>query len=167
MTPERMAGLVARWVRFYTRDLPTSIAQRRIDEIDADVRDHIAHHRAHGTRDKRIALSIAGRMVRGLAADASWRGQKIAHASAPKEVGKTSRTAYRSAVRVALATAFILLVPLVAMQITDEVDWSLADFVSPEPSWEEPVYCSSSQRGSRARSRTEPPPPRSASLPSC
>jgi hypothetical protein len=31
--------------------------------------------------------------------------------------------------RVALATAFILLVPLVAMQISDEVDWGLADFV--------------------------------------
>jgi hypothetical protein len=26
-------------------------------------------------------------------------------------------------------TAFILLLPLVAMQITDEVDWGLADFV--------------------------------------
>ena len=42
---------------------------------------------------------------------------------------KTSKTAYRSAVRVALATAFILLLPLVAMQITDEVDWGVADFV--------------------------------------
>jgi hypothetical protein len=57
------------------------------------------------------------------------KDRKIAHASTPKEVVKTSRTAYRSAVRVALATAFILLLPLVAMQITDEVDWSLADFV--------------------------------------
>ena len=128
MTPERMAELVARWVRFYTRNLPPPIAQRRIDEIDADLHDHIAHERANGTKDWRIALSIAARMVRGLAADASWRGQTIAHASRPKEVMKTSKPAYRSAVRVALATAFILLLPLVAMQITDEVDWSLADF---------------------------------------
>jgi hypothetical protein len=128
VTPERMAELVARWVRFYTRGLPAAIAQRRIDEIDADLHDHIAHERAHGTRDWRIALSTAARMVRGLAADASWRAQKIAHASTPKAVMKQSKTAYRSAVRVALATAFILLVPLVAMQITDEVDWSLADF---------------------------------------
>jgi len=105
---------------------PAPIAQRRIDEVDADLHDHIAHERAHGTRDWRIALSIAARMVRGLAADASWRGEKIVHGSTPKEAVKTS--AYRSAVRVALATAFILLVPLVAMQITDEVDWSLADF---------------------------------------
>ena len=118
MTPERMAELVARWVRFYTRDLPTPIAQRRIDEIDADLHDHIAHERARGTSDRRIALSILSRMVRGLAADRSWRGR---HAEAQK-------TAYRSARRVALATAFILSVPLLAMQFTDEVAWGVVDF---------------------------------------
>jgi hypothetical protein len=129
MTPERMAEVVARWVRFYTRNLPPTIAQRRIDEIDADLHDHIAHERAHRTRDRRIALSIAARMVRGLAADASWRGRMMAHPSTPKDPMKTSKTAYRSAIRVALVTAFILLLPLVAMQITDGVDWGLADFV--------------------------------------
>jgi hypothetical protein len=145
MTPERMAELVARWVRLYTRNLPPPIAQRRIDEIDADLHDHIAHERAHGTSDRRIALSIAARMVRGLAADASWRGQTIARTSTPKEAMKISKTAYRSAVRVALATAFILLLPLVAMQITDEVNWGLADFVVAERSWEEAVFCLSWQ----------------------
>ena len=35
----------------------------------------------------------------------------------------------RSALRVALLTAFVLLVPLVAMQLTDGVVWSVADFV--------------------------------------
>jgi hypothetical protein len=129
MTPGRMAALVARWVRFYTRDLPIPIARRRIDEIDADLHDHIAHERARGTSDRRIALSIASRMVRGLAADASWRGQAIARPSTPKEERKMSKTAYRSVVRVALVTACVLLVPLVAMQITDEVDWGVADFV--------------------------------------
>jgi hypothetical protein len=118
VTPERMAELVARWVRFYTRNLPPPIAQRRSDEIDADLHDHIAHERAHGTKDRRIALSIAARMLRGLAADVSWRRQT-----------KMSQTDYRPAVRVALATAFILLLTLVAMQITDEVDWGVADFV--------------------------------------
>jgi hypothetical protein len=126
MTPERIAELVARWVRFYTRNLPQAIAQRRIDEIDADLHDHIAHERAHGTNDRRIAVSIAARMLRGLAADVSWRRQTIAHPSTPKEVKKMSKSAYR---RIALATAFILLLPLVAMQITDEVDWGVADFV--------------------------------------
>jgi hypothetical protein len=117
VTPERMAELVARWVRLYTRNLPPPIAQRRIDEIDADLHDHIAHERARGTKDRRIALSIAARALRGLAADLSWRG-------------RTSKTSYRPAIRIALATALILLLPLVAMQFTDEVDWGVADFAA-------------------------------------
>ena len=34
----------------------------------------------------------------------------------------------KSIIRIALATAFILLLPLLAMQFTDEVVWDLADF---------------------------------------
>jgi hypothetical protein len=125
VTPEHIAALVARWVRFYTRDLPPPIARRRRDELDADVHDHIAHGRAHGTSDRRIALSIAARMVRGLAADASWRGRTIAKTTSRKDTMKLSRTAY---LRVAIATALVLLLPLVAMQFTDEVAWSPFDF---------------------------------------
>jgi hypothetical protein len=131
MTPERMAELVARWVRFYTRDLPTPIAQRRVDEIDADLHDQIAHERANGISDRRIALGIASRMVRGLAADAAWRGHhdKAAAPSTVEETMKISKAVYRSAVRVALGVALILSLPLVAMLITDDVVWSLVDFV--------------------------------------
>jgi hypothetical protein len=64
---------VTRWVRFYTRELPTPIAQRRVDEIGADLDDHITHERARGTSDRRIALSILSRIARGVTADASWR----------------------------------------------------------------------------------------------
>jgi hypothetical protein len=131
MTPERMAELVARWVRLYTRDLPTPIAQRRVDEIGADLHDHIAYERANGISDRRIVLGIASRMVRGLPADAAWRGRHMkaaAHPSTLEEAMKTNKTLYRSAVRVALGVAFILSLPLVAMLITDDVVWSLADF---------------------------------------
>src|SRR5687768_4188487 len=107
VTPERASRLVRRWVRFYTRDLPTPIAQRRVEEIEADLHDHIAHERACGTSDRRIAVRIVSRMVRGLGADAT----------------------YRPAVRVATATGLILLVPLVAMQFSDEMAWTPADFV--------------------------------------
>ena len=133
MTPELMAELVARWVRFYTRELPTPIARRRVNEIDADLHDHITHERANGTGDRRIALGIASRMVRGLAADASWRGRHAtaaAHPSTLEEAMKISKTVYRSALRVALGVAFILSLPFVAMLVTDDVVWSLADFVA-------------------------------------
>jgi uncharacterized membrane protein len=53
----------------------------------------------------------------------------VAHLSALKEAMKTSKTLYRSAVRVALGVALILSLPLVAMLFTDDVVWSLADFV--------------------------------------
>jgi hypothetical protein len=128
MTPERVAELVARWVRFYTRSLPAPIADRRIGEIDADLHDHVAHERAHHVKERRIALGIAARMVRGLAADASWRRQTIARHSTSQETMKTTDT-QRSAIRVGLVTAFVLLLPLVAMQFTDEVDWGVFDFV--------------------------------------
>jgi hypothetical protein len=132
MRPERTAKLVARWVQFYTRDLPAPVAQRRIEEIDADLHDHIAHERANGISDRRIALSIFSRMVRGLPADAAWRGRQAKLAPCPsslEETMKASKSLYRSAVRVALGVALILSLPLVAMQFSDEVVWSLSDFV--------------------------------------
>ena len=134
MTPERTADLVAWWVRFYTRYLPPPVARRRIDEIDADLHDQIAHERANGTRDWRIALSIAARMLRGLAADASWRGQTIARPSTAKEAMKTRATADPSAVRVELATVFVLLLPPVGMLFTDGVNLDSATSFSPQPS---------------------------------
>jgi hypothetical protein len=39
-----------------------------------------------------------------------------------------ARNAYRAAARLVLAAALILMVPLLAMQVTDEVVWDLADF---------------------------------------
>lgn len=98
MNPERMARLVARWARLYTRGLPAPIAQRRVDEIDADLHDHLAYERAGGTGERRIALSVLSRMARGLPADASWRGGKASASSA-----------YRLASVVAVGSAFFIL----------------------------------------------------------
>lgn len=118
MKPERMAGLVARWVRFYTRDLPAPTAERRIDEIDADLHDHIEHERAAGTTERRIAVSIAARMARGLAADVSWH--------AARKEPSMNETAYA---RVALVTGLVLLVPAIGMLLSDEFAWGVFDFV--------------------------------------
>ncbi len=42
---------------------------------------------------------------------------------------KTDRTIYQSIIGPALATVGLLLIPLLAMQFTSEVDWTLSDFV--------------------------------------
>ncbi|WP_217922752.1 hypothetical protein [Miltoncostaea oceani] len=121
MTPERMAALVARWVRFYTRDLPAPVARRRADEIAADLHDHIAHERTAGTGDGRIALGIASRMVRGLAADTSWSRR---HRTTPAGVR-------RSLPRVLGVVALLLSLPAGAMLLTDGgVDWAPFDFLA-------------------------------------
>jgi hypothetical protein len=122
MTPERMAELVAWWVRFYTRGLSAEIAERRIGEIDADLHDHIAHERDNGVGERRIARGIASRMVRGLAADAAWRGRQ-------KET-MMSKAVYRSALRIAVGVALVLTVPLVVTLMSDGGAWSLWDFVA-------------------------------------
>src|SRR3954447_17312340 len=131
MTPARISELVKRWVRFYTRDLPAPVAARRVEEIDADLRDHVAHERAGGIAERRIALGIFSRMIRGLAADAAWRGRqaKLAHRRSNREETMKTRKALRSAARVALGVTLVLSLPLVAMQFSEDVVWSLADFV--------------------------------------
>lgn len=121
MTAERMAALVARWVRCYTRDLPGPIARRRIDEIDADLHDHIDHERARGTGDLRLAVSLLSRMVRGAAADIAWRGEHAGTtAGHPSTLGGpmiTQQTAYRLAAVLALGTVLFLVWGVAAMGV--------------------------------------------------
>jgi hypothetical protein len=123
MKPERMAELVARWVRFYTRDLPAEIAERRVGEIDADLHDHIAHERANGIGERRIARGIASRMLRGLAADAAWRRHQTREE-------RMNNALYRSALRVAIGVALVLTMPLMVTLMSDGEAWSLWDFVA-------------------------------------
>lgn len=133
MTPELMAELVTRWARLYTLGLPAPTRQRRVGEIAADLHDQIAHERTHGTGDRRIALDILFRMVRGLPADASWRSEharaSTVQSSTAEKAMKTNHTADRSLIGIVLSTAVLLSVPLVAMLVTDEVAWGPGDFV--------------------------------------
>jgi hypothetical protein len=127
MTPESMAALVARWTRTYTRNLPPAVADRRREEIAADIHDHIASARAQGIRDGRIARSIASRTLRGLVADAAWRRHQISvHGPAGKRSG-TSLT--RSAIRIGVGVLVVLSIPLLAMLFRNDVAWSPTDFV--------------------------------------
>lgn len=123
MTPERMAGLVVRWVRLYTRGLPAPVAERRVVEIAVDLHDHIAHERDDGTSDWRIALGIASRMARGVGADTAWRR------SAKRSIAASSSPFHRSVFRVALVVAIILSLPLGATLFTDGAAWGPGDFV--------------------------------------
>jgi hypothetical protein len=57
-------------------------------------------------------------------------GRKRALRVTLEEAMKSRESLYRSAVRVALGVGLVLSLPLVAMLITDDVVWSLADFVA-------------------------------------
>jgi hypothetical protein len=127
MTPESMAALVARWTRAYTRNLPSSVADRRREEIAADVHDHIASARAQGIRDGRIARSIASRTLRGLLADAAWRRHQFAVLGSAGR--RTGTSLIRSAVRIGLGVVTVLAIPLIAMAFRSDVAWSPADFL--------------------------------------
>jgi hypothetical protein len=128
MTPERMAALVLWWVRLYTRNLADPIARRRLAEIDADLRDQITHERADGASDRRLALGILSRMVRGLGADVAWRERQAKRDA--RAASARTRPLRRSAARVALGVAIVLALPLTGMLVSDGVDWSLADFAA-------------------------------------
>ena len=126
MTPGLATALVTWWVRAYTRGLPRTIAERRAGEIAADLHDHIAHERARGTSDGGIALAVASRMLRGIAADVSWRSQTISRTKDPT----MTRPFKRSLIRVSAVTALILAIPAVGMAAKhDGTDWSVFDFV--------------------------------------
>src|SRR4026209_2923435 len=115
MRPERTARVVGRWARLYTRGLPAPVPARRREATPGGHRDQIAHERGGGIAERKIALAVASRMLRGLAADVAWRGRQ---ARLARPVG-----------RVAAGVALVLSLPLVAMAFSDEVVWSLADFV--------------------------------------
>jgi hypothetical protein len=131
MRPDRASAVVLHWVRLYTTGLPRPVADRRLEEIQADLRDQIIHARSLGASEARIATQIASRMFRGAAADAAWRAHegRTAHTRLTKEQPMKSATLTRSAVRVSAFVLAVLAVPLIGMAVSGGVDWSGADFV--------------------------------------
>jgi hypothetical protein len=129
MTPERMAALVSRWARLYTRRLPENDARRRVDELRADLHDHISHERANGTGERRIAGSVATRMLRGMAADVSWRHEMTRRRQTREDHMRPTSPARRSATRVAVVTVLVLLIPLAMTLVGEGADWGVFDFV--------------------------------------
>lgn len=106
LTPERVAHVVSAWARLYTRGLPAVLAQRRRDELAADLHDQLAHERAAGTRERQIALALASRALRSLPADVAWRTR----AASP-------RTSYRLGVASTLFNVLFLLWLMAAVGI--------------------------------------------------
>ena len=113
---ERAVETSARAYRSFLRVYPRGLQDEYGEEMVRCFRDLC-----------REELEDGGRL--GLAALWARTVPELLYTALKERSTTLARDAYRSVVGVALATAFILLLPLLAMQITDEVVWGLADFV--------------------------------------
>jgi hypothetical protein len=128
VTPERAAAVVLRWVRWYTRNLPASVADRRLEEVEADLHDHIQHERANGASDAQIVVEILSRLTRGLHADASWRRDQLSRLTHPEGNMGVRKLLSRPVARISIGVAALLAFPAIATP-AGAADWSLGDFV--------------------------------------
>jgi hypothetical protein len=113
---ERAVGTSERAYRFLLRAYPRELRDEYGDEMARCFRDLCREELEDGGGPGLVAL-----WARTL--------PELLYTALKERSTILNRNTYRSVVGVALATAFILLIPLLAMQITDEVDWTLADFV--------------------------------------
>jgi hypothetical protein len=73
MIARRSAGLVRRWVGFYTRGLSADVRDGRREEIESHLWDQLEEATSTGRSDRSIGGEILMRLVLGLPADLSWR----------------------------------------------------------------------------------------------
>jgi len=113
---ERALGTSERAYRSLLRAYPRELRDEYGDEMARCFRDLCREELEDGG-----GLGLAALWARTL--------PELLYTALKERSTMSARNAYRAAVRPALATAFVLLLPLLAMQITDEVAWTLADFV--------------------------------------
>ncbi|WP_146031832.1 hypothetical protein [Arthrobacter sp. AFG7.2] len=73
----RTMSAVLRWVTFYTRFTPARVAQERYDELRSDLYEQFVDGKRQGLSRGSIDRAIAGRALRGLAADLSWSRKQL------------------------------------------------------------------------------------------
>ncbi|CAN5822657.1 hypothetical protein BH23ACT11_BH23ACT11_26560 [soil metagenome] len=113
---ERAVGTSERAYRFLLRAYPRGL------------RDEYGGEMARCFRELcRYELEDGGRL--GLAALWARTLPELIYTAHKERSTMSSRNTYRSVVGLALVTALLLLVPLLAMQFTGEVVWTLFDFV--------------------------------------
>jgi hypothetical protein len=121
--------IVCAWVRLYLAGVPRQSRSRRRAEIASDLYEHRLDVEEQGRSQAAAALRLLFRCIAGASDDLLWRS----------EVGGTSMLRMmRAPIRVAIVTAFILMLPFLAMQldigVTDPgdgaegVNWTPFDF---------------------------------------
>jgi hypothetical protein len=121
----RSAELIVRaWVGLYLVGVPRQARRQRRAEIASDLYEHRVDVREQGRSPAAAALRLLVRCIAGAFDDLLWRSE------VGDALGGTGMLRRMHAPgRVALATALILMLPLIAMQFTDDVAWNLFDFV--------------------------------------
>jgi hypothetical protein len=112
---ERAVGTSERVYRSLLRAYPRELRDEYGDEMARCFRDLC-----------RKGLEDGGGL--GLAALWARTLPELLYSALKERSTMLNRNVYRGAARLVLATAFILMLPLLAMQVTDEVVWDLADF---------------------------------------
>ena len=113
---ERAVGTSERVYRSLLRAYPRELRDEYGDEMARRFRDLCREELEDGGG----GLGLAALWARTL--------PELLYTALKERSTMLARNAYRTAARPVLAAAFILMLPLLAMLFTDQVDWDLADF---------------------------------------